>query len=190
MTLTQEIKALGCNVETHFPGVLAIAIPTEPAYHGGLRWLHRFPIVEVVAALPRPLTRDALAVLPPWCEGVDTVAHPSPHVGGDPNRYGSGRSRFITHGLDDSKELPCIEDLGCQTARTEWKDYHIERDAKGGIVREGPKPFKTRGDREAYYKRFGFEERGHGDSDHQRHPLAEQLKKNGDPHGWMKGFKR
>lgn len=48
-----------------------------------------------------------------------------------------GRVGFVTHGLSDRRELPCVWDLADPVGKKEWPDYHEWVDEKGNH-REGP----------------------------------------------------
>ena len=80
------------------------------------------------------------------------------------NRFPSGRSRYITHGLDDTRDIPCIEDYADDRGRKHWKDYVQIKDRHGNVVREGPKPFRSEAERRSYEKLTGLRHRDTGEA--------------------------
>lgn len=90
-------------------------------------------------------------------------------IRGGTNTFANGKFRWNTHGHRDELQ-PCIEDYASVEGRTHWPDYHIERDASGKVVREGPRPFKTEADRLRYEELTGLRSADAGYVQSQEHP--------------------
>jgi hypothetical protein len=84
---------------------------------------------------------------------------PFGYVKGTVNHFANGESRWLEH---ESKGR-CIEDFADSVARESWPRYHIERDASGRIICEGPEPFRSDEERQTYEREFGFTSCGAGD---------------------------
>lgn len=80
---------------------------------------------------------------------------PAIAIKGNVNEYASGDWRWAPHEYGGGPQ-PCIDDFASDIARSEWKDYHIERDANGNITREGPKPFKSEAEQRSYEQLTGL----------------------------------
>ncbi len=70
----------------------------------------------------------------------------------DVNYFADGTFRWLTHGV---KHPLCIEDLGCERAKTLWPNY-VQYFDKGGTFRHGPAPFASHDEKNSYYYLFGF----------------------------------
>lgn len=87
-----------------------------------------------------------------------SIQVPFGFVKGSPNHFANGEARWIDHGSGK-----CIEDFADSVARQTWPRYHIERDASGRILHEGPEPFRSDEERLTYEREYGFTSCGSGD---------------------------
>ena len=85
---------------------------------------------------------------------------------GTPSRYASGRFKYVTHGLDDQRDVPCVEDYADKAGRDGWKNYVQIKDEHGNVIREGPRPFTSQRERKEYENLTGLSHRDRGQKDH------------------------
>jgi len=72
------------------------------------------------------------------------------------NRFSNGEFKYVTHGLDGKKDVPCIEDYADDVGAREWPDYVRVTDSSGQVLREGPKPFRNKSERLSYERLTGI----------------------------------
>lgn len=122
-------------------------------------------------------SQDDLEPLPESVDDRPPYEMPLFNFNGDVNRFANGRWKYIPHGLDDNRDIPCIEDFASDVGRKHWKRYHVERNAEGKVLREGPMPFRDESEKRSYEQLTGMVAAGAGDLSKQEHPHEKYFKK-------------
>lgn len=126
------------------------------------------------------LSGPAVGDLEPIPEEPDTrpdYEMPLFRFNGDVNRFANGRWKYIPHGLDDNRDITCIEDFASDVGRQHWKRYHVERNAEGKVLREGPLPFRDESEKRSYEQLTGLVAAGAGDMAKREHPHEKYFQK-------------
>lgn len=77
---------------------------------------------------------------------------------GTPIRFGNGKFKYIGHGIQEDRDIPCIPDYACKEAEKSWPTYVKARDPRTGKILKGPAPFRTEAEKRTYQETYGLAE--------------------------------